>query len=115
MTHALIILGIVWLATAGCMFGLGFEACAWLAERQWTRPVTYWPTIEAYRATTPFQGAADAGQFEIPRAGQIDRMAMLDDALAISERQMTAAEAHREAEQIWLEVQGNPDLWPYLP
>jgi hypothetical protein len=115
MIHLLIILGIVWLATGCCVFGLGFEAASWLADRREHAAVPYRLSLEGYRATLPFQGAADHTQFEIPREPRIDRLALLADAADIASRDMTAAEAHREAEQIWLEVQGNPDLWRYRP
>jgi hypothetical protein len=126
MTHMLIALGIIWLATACCVFGLGFEAHRWRADRSERRAIPYRLSLEGYRATLPpsryqpgehymFSGQADPGQFEIPREPRIDRLALLADAADIATREMTAAEAHREAEQIWLEVQGNPDLWRYRP
>jgi hypothetical protein len=121
--HLWLILGIVWLATAGSTFGLGFEARALLAERR-ERAVPYILSLEGYRATDPpsayprpgeWHGAAHAEQFEIPREPRIDRLALLADAVDIAAREMTAAEAHREVDQIWREVQGNPDLWRYRP
>jgi hypothetical protein len=124
MIHLLVILGIVWVATAGCVFGLGFEAHRWWAERPERHAIPYRLTLDGYRAAAdyrtagPFQGAADHTQFEIPRPApqpQIDRLALLSDAIGVAESQMDAAEAHREAEQIWLEVEMNPDLWRHRP
>lgn len=112
MTHMLIMLGIIWLATAGCMLGLGYELRGWLEQRRANLAVPYRLSLEGYRATA-YSGAADPGyQLRVP-AAQVNPAAMMDDALSIAERQISALEAHREAEAIWLEVEGNPDLWRY--
>jgi len=96
MTQLLIVLGVVWALTAACVFALGYEAAGRLAERRERTPVPYWPTLEGCRVTSPFQGAMHPEQFEIPR-------------------ETAATQAHREVEQIWREVEADPDRWRHQP
>ena len=105
--HLLMVLAAVWLATAGCVFGFAWEARGCIEQRR-AAPVPYRLTLDGYRVTSPFQGAADPA-FEAP--AQIDRLAMLDDAMALVEQRATADEVRREVELIWAEIEANPERW----
>jgi hypothetical protein len=123
-------LGIVWMITAGCVFGLGWQTRAWLADRQLAdaladQPVPYqvtrsgWMTgiygppsaSASYGTWNPprrFQGAADPA-FEAPVPP--DAMAMAAAAYRLGQEAMTADEARREVNAIWAEIEADPERW----
>ena len=113
--HLLTVLGLVWVVTAGCVFGFAWEARGWVADRQMAaadaaRPVPYQVTRRGWVDFVdygPAPGAADAA-FEIPRA---DPMAMAAAGYQLGQQSMTAAEAHREVAAIWAEIEANPERW----
>lgn len=92
-----------WLATAGLC--AAFAGCAWAigAIYGWDR--------YARRHTCTELEEAGLKPPPPPKLVHIDQLALLDDALAVAERQMTAQEAIREVRAIEAEVWAADQEW----
>lgn len=134
MNVTLIIAVAVVVATAACIFGLGWEARGCLASRQadareaagraarvapCDRPVPYPLTVARViesgqqLAGPPFAGTSAPGQpFDLMTAmARANRLSLLSDAMGIVERQYDWRQAEREVAAIIAEVEADPERW----
>lgn len=92
-----------WIVMAVFIFGVGFGAMMaawWLTgrdDRAGHAEAKAIRTHPVYRQPT--------------RLEQVNRLALLDDALAVAERQAGQREVEREVAAMWAEVEANPERW----